>query len=78
MVDVRANEFVRINQLHNTVTEMVVQTTTEPCLQENTGNLSYEEIAALYNQFIQEYFGENKSVSYSGVIKMDDYLMALK
>ena len=78
MVDVRANEFVRINQLHNTVTKMVVQTTTEPCLQENTGNLSYEEIAALYNQFIQEYFGENKSVSYSGVIKMDDYLMALK
>ena len=78
MVDVRANEFVRINQLHNTVTKMVVQTTTEPCLQENTGNLSYEEIAALYNQFIQEYFGENKSVSFSGVIKMDDYLMALK
>ena len=78
MVDVRANEFVRINQLHNTVTKMVVQTTTEPCQQENTGNLSYEEIAALYNQFIQEYFGENKSVSYSGVIKMDDDLMASK
>ena len=57
----------------------MVQTTTEPCLQENTGNQSYEEIAALYNQFIQEYFGEeNKSVSYSGVIKMDDDLMALK
>ena len=58
---------------------MVVQTTTEPCLQENTGNQSYEEIAALYNQFIQEYFGEeNKPISYSGVIKMDDYLMASK
>ena len=58
---------------------MVVQTTTEPCQQENTGNLSYEGIAALYNQFIQEYFGEeNKPVSYSGVIKMDDDLMALK
>ena len=78
MVDVHANGFVRINQLHNALTKVVVQTTTEPCLQENTGNQSHEEIAASYNQFIQEYFGENKSVSYSGVIKMDDDLMALK
>ena len=78
VVDVRANGFVRINQLHNALTKVVVQTTTEPCLQENTGNQSHEEIAASYNQFIQEYFGENKSVSYSGVIKMDDDLMALK
>ena len=78
-VDVRANELVRINQLHTALTKMDGQMTTEPCLQENIGNLSYEEIAAFYNQFIQEYLGEeNKPVSYSGVIKMDDYLMASK
>ena len=76
-VDVRANEVVRAHQLLTILRRGSDQIETDIPEKERLCNMSYEEIAAFYNPFIQYYLGEeNKPSDYSGDIHLDDYLMA--